>query len=113
MARRRIEMLHQSAAVLHIQDLESPADSEQWKIAVEELLNERALQFVARIVGRVRLGLTNFAVERGVHVGTTHEDEPGHIGWYFSTRSNQNGLDARIPQRLFVRSRVIRGPMVR
>ena len=68
-------MLNQGSAAGHVEDLQTTADGEQGQIAIESVANERALDFVALVVGVFGFRVWELAIERGVDIGTAHEKQ--------------------------------------
>jgi len=72
-----IEMLNESSALLHIENLQPSTDGEKRKIAIERFRDQLQLHFVAFVVGRFGFRCGAFAVARRVHVDTAGEKHAG------------------------------------
>jgi hypothetical protein len=66
-------VLDKRAALLHVEDLQSAAYAENGKIARQSVSDERALQFVADVVGFFGQRTWCFSVESRVDVNAAHE----------------------------------------
>ena len=73
-----LQVLHQCAAMLDIQDLQAAANGKHRKIAFQRLGDQAQFQFVAEIVRIVRLRAALFAITRGVNVRAAHQHQTGH-----------------------------------
>ena len=69
-------VLNQRTAVLHVQNLQTPADSEDRQIAHQRLFNKGAFEFIARVVGFFGFWIGRFAVTGRINVGAAHQNQP-------------------------------------
>ena len=86
-------MLDQSAAMLHVQNLQAPANCEQGQVALERFRDQGCFQSVALVVGRFGLRMSLLAVPLRVHIPTACQQQAGKpVQRYSPANRRQDGF---------------------
>ncbi|MEJ7607325.1 MAG: hypothetical protein WKF37_13935 [Bryobacteraceae bacterium] len=98
------EVLHQSAAVANVHELQASADRQHRQIFRNCLEQKRCLYFIADGIGRVGLGCPRFSKSARAYVDSTHQHKackPGQVGLNFDVM--QFRFNSRLVQSSLIR----------
>ncbi len=101
---RCVQVLDERAAMGHIEDLKTTADSKQRNVRNQRVGDERQFNLVAFVVRLFRLFISDCAIAGGIHVRTAHQQDA--VAAFYRCRitgKSQHGLNANFAQRGLVR----------